>query len=93
VGQCWEPLQLLIPSRLPSIPPKEGDFLPPPSPGIPTYISGTKIPLHRLALLQKWREKYGPNATYRNLAKSFYDASKPDLVETVCVVMTCDYPK
>ena len=30
---------------------------------------------------------YGPYATYRNLAKSFYDAGKPDLVETVCVVM------
>ena len=45
-----------------------------------------------MALLQKWRENYGPNATYRNLAKSFYDAGRPDLVETVCVVMTCDYP-
>ena len=48
--------------------------------------------LYRLALLQQWREKHGPNATYRNLAKSFYDAGKPGLVETVCVVMTCDYP-
>ena len=47
--------------------------------------------VYRLALLQEWREKYGPNATYRNLAKSFYDAGKPGLVETVCAVMTCDY--
>lgn len=45
-----------------------------------------------MALLQKWREKYGANATYRKLAKSFYDAGKPGLVETVCAVMTCDYP-
>jgi len=49
------------------------------------------IPLYRLALLQKWRERQGPNATYRNLSKSFYDAGKPGLVETVCVVMICDY--
>ena len=38
------------------------------------------------------QENCGPNATYRNLAKSFYDAGKPHLVETVCAaVMTCDY--
>ena len=49
------------------------------------------ISFYRLALLQEWRKKYGPNATYRNLAKSFYDAGKPGLVETVCAVM-CDYP-
>jgi len=46
-----------------------------------------------LALLQKWREKHGPNATYRNLTKSFYDSGRFGLVETVCVVMTCDYPE
>jgi len=28
---------------------------------------------------------------YLNLGKSFYDANKPGLVETVCVVMPCDY--
>jgi len=49
------------------------------------------IPLYRLALLQKWRERHGPDATYRNLSKSFYNAGKPGLVETVCVVMTSDY--
>ena len=49
------------------------------------------IPQYRLALLQKWRKTYGPNATYRNLAKSFYDAGKPGLTETVCEVMTHDY--
>ena len=38
--------------------------------------------------MQKWREKYGPGATCRNLAKSFYDAGKPSLVETVCEVVT-----
>ena len=38
--------------------------------------------------MQKWREKYSPGATCRNLAKSFYDAGKPGLVETVCEVVT-----
>ena len=38
--------------------------------------------------MQKWREKYGPRATYRNLAKMFYDAGKRSLVETVCEVVT-----
>ena len=54
------------------------------------YVKHTALFLYRLALLEKWREKYGPNATYRNLANSFYDAGKPGLVETVCVVMTSD---
>ena len=49
------------------------------------------IPLYRLALLRKWTDKYGPSATYRNLAKSFYDAGKPGLVETVFENMTCDH--
>ena len=44
--------------------------------------------LYRLAVLQKWREKSGPHATYRNLAKRFYDAGRPDLViVTLCEVM------
>ena len=38
--------------------------------------------------MQKWRAKHGPKATYRNLAKSFYDAGERSLVETVCEVVT-----
>ena len=38
--------------------------------------------------MQKWRAKHGPKATYRNLAKSFYDAGERSLVETVCKVVT-----
>ena len=35
-------------------------------------------------MLRKWRSKYGPNATYRNLAKRFYDADKLEVVEATC---------
>jgi len=59
-------------------------------PNCEDYVKHTALFLYRLALLEKWREKYGPNATYRNLAKSFYDAGKPGLVEIMCVVMTSD---
>ena len=38
--------------------------------------------------MQKWREKYGPRATYRNLAKMFYDAGKRSLVDSVCELVT-----
>ena len=38
--------------------------------------------------MQKWRAKHDPKATYRNLAKSFYDAGERSLVETVCEVVT-----
>ena len=38
----------------------------------------------RLAVLRKWRSKYGPNATYKNLANCFYSANKLDMVERVC---------
>ena len=45
--------------------------------------------LYRLALLQEWREGCGQIATYRKLAnKSFYNAGKPGLVETVCAAIT-----
>ena len=38
----------------------------------------------RLAVLRKWRSKYGPNATYKNLANYIYSADKLDMVEAVC---------
>ena len=34
--------------------------------------------------MRKWRQKYSPTATYRNLARCFYNASKPEMVEAVC---------
>ena len=40
--------------------------------------------IYRLAVLRKWRSKHGPTATYRNLAKCFYNADRLDMVETVC---------
>ena len=42
----------------------------------------------RRAVLEKWREKYGQRATYRNLVKSFYNAGKLSLAEAVCEVLT-----
>ena len=38
----------------------------------------------RLAVLQTWRSKHWPNATYRNLAQRFGAAEKPELVEAIC---------
>ena len=40
--------------------------------------------LCRVGVLRKWRERFGQYATYCNLAKSFYDAGRLDLVEAVC---------
>ena len=34
--------------------------------------------------MQKWKEKCGSRATYRNLAMSFYEAGKLRLIEAVC---------
>ena len=42
----------------------------------------------RRAVLEKWREKYGQRATYRNLVKSFYNAGKLSLAEAACEVLT-----
>ena len=38
----------------------------------------------RLAVLRRWRSKYGPHATYRNLAHCFYGAEKLEIVEVIC---------
>ena len=40
--------------------------------------------LFRLAVLRRWRSKYGPHATYKSLANLFYCAEKLDMVEVVC---------
>ena len=39
-------------------------------------------------MLWKWRERFGPYGTFRNLTKSFYDAGRLDLVEAVCNLMS-----
>ena len=38
----------------------------------------------RVAVLRRWRSKYGPHATYRSLANCFYRAEQLDMVEVVC---------
>ena len=50
-------------------------------PGLPQFS-------FRRAVLEKWREKYGQRATYRNLVKSFYNAGKLSLAEAACEVLT-----
>ena len=45
----------------------------------------------RLAVLRRWRSKYGLAATYRNLAKCFYSAGKPEIVEVVCQALGSPY--
>ena len=44
-------------------------------------------------MLRKWRERFGLYATYRNLAKSFYDAERYELVEAVCKMVSSLRPK
>ena len=39
-----------------------------------------------LAALQKWRQKFGSNATYLSLAKGLEKVGRLDLVETVCEI-------
>ena len=50
----------------------------------------SKLPLsmYRLTVLRKWRSKYGPSATYRNLAECFYNADKLRMAEAVCKALT-----
>jgi len=41
----------------------------------------------RLALLRKWRSKYGLRATYGKLAECFYNAERLEMVEAICKVL------
>jgi len=41
----------------------------------------------RLALLRKWRSKYGLRATYGKLAECFYNADRLEMVEAICKVL------
>ena len=40
-----------------------------------------------MAVLQKWRERLGPHATYRRLATAFYEADNVIMAEEVCRVL------
>ena len=37
----------------------------------------------RIKALQRWRQKQAFRATYKNLALCFYEAHRPDMVQTV----------
>ncbi len=41
----------------------------------------------RVAILLKWREKLGIQATYRNLANTFYNAGRMNLVGEICELL------
>ena len=43
--------------------------------------------LSRLSVLQKWRIKYAFTATYRNLAKCFYNAKNDVMVKAIIEVL------
>ena len=45
------------------------------------------LSLCRRAALQKWKDKSGPNATYRALVTAFVRAGKGDCAEAVCKVL------
>ena len=45
------------------------------------------LSLCRRAALQKWKDKCGPNATYRALVTAFARAGKGDCAEAVCKVL------
>ena len=45
----------------------------------------------RLAVLRRWRSKYGLAATYRNLAECFYSAGRLEIVEVVCQALRSPY--
>lgn len=41
----------------------------------------------RIGLLNKWRERNGPHATYRKLAQSLFDAGKIDALQVLCELL------
>jgi len=54
------------------------------------YISTVRLSIHllfRLAMLRKWRSKYGPTATYRELANCFYRADMQSMVQEICQLL------
>ena len=41
------------------------------------------VPLQRIAMLRKWKQKEGAKATYRRLCRAFDDCERADLVDKV----------
>ena len=42
----------------------------------------------KVAMLRRWKEKYGKKATYRKLAKVFWKLERIDLVEELCEILS-----
>lgn len=49
-----------------------------------------KTTAQKIAMLRKWRQKCGSNATYQQLAKAFWTLERRDLVEVLCTVVQGD---
>ncbi len=52
-----------------------------------TYVLKPTYHSCRLGLLEKWRERQGTNATYKELAKAFHDAGRRELVDEICNIV------
>ena len=48
------------------------------------FVSCAPLFTVRRAVLNRWQEKFGLHATYRNLIIAFHNAQKMDYVEVVC---------
>ena len=48
--------------------------------------------IFRLGLLQRWKEKNGPLATYRALAECLFNGKAIDSVDTLCKVLAASKP-
>ena len=46
------------------------------------------VPLQRIAMLRKWKQKEGAKATYRRLCRAFDDCERADLVDKVKQLLT-----
>ena len=44
----------------------------------------------KIAMLRKWKQKHGSDATYRELARTFWRLDRRDLVEELCKVIQND---
>ena len=54
---------------------------------VPITAHSNDILLYRLRLLEMWKERNGPWATYRKLAECLYAADKISAVETLCKLL------
>ena len=54
---------------------------------VPITAHSNNILPYRLRLLEMWKERNGPWATYRKLAEYLYAADKVSAVETLCKLL------